>query len=59
MPGKEYHDLADLLLNNERAKNFYKDLPDEIQQNISHHGEQIRSMTALRHFAATSEITKQ
>ena len=27
MFGKEYRDLADMLLNNQRAKNFYKDLP--------------------------------
>ena len=56
MLGKEYHDLADLLLNNERAKHFY--LPDEIQQTISHNGSEIRTMTALRHFAKTAAKTE-
>lgn len=58
MLGKEYHDLADLLLNNDRAKHFYKALPDEIQQVISHNGSEIRTMTALRHFAKTAAKTE-
>ena len=35
MFAKEYRDLADMLLNNERAKNFYKDLPKDVQQTIT------------------------
>ena len=35
MFGKEYRDLADMLLNNQRAKNFYKDLPQDVQQIIT------------------------
>ena len=31
MFGREYRDLADLLLNNERAKHFYKSLPQDIR----------------------------
>lgn len=57
MLGREYRDLADLLLNNGRAQNFYKDLPDEIQQAISHNSDEIRSMRALRHFAKTVQKT--
>lgn len=59
MLGKEYHDLADLLLNNERAKHFYKALPDEIQHVISHNGSEIRTMAALRHFAKTAAKTEE
>lgn len=58
MLGKEYHDLADLLLNNDRAKHFYKGLPDDIKQVISHNGDSIRSMNALRHFAKTASKTE-
>lgn len=59
MFGKEYRDLADLLLNNDRAKHFYKDLPEELKQSISLHGEEIRTMSALRHFAKTIEKTEE
>lgn len=58
MFGKEYRDLADLLLNNERAKNYYKGLPQDVQQIITENGEQIRTMRALRHFAKTAEKTE-
>ncbi|WP_304509215.1 hypothetical protein [Anaerotignum sp.] len=51
MFAKEYRDLADLLLNNTRAQNYYKGLPDGIQQTISHSSSEIRSMKSLRHFA--------
>ncbi len=57
MLGKEYRDLADMLLNNERAKNFYKTLPHELQQIITDNGDEIRTMTALRHFARTAAKT--
>ena len=46
------------MLGNERAKHFYKALPDEIQQTISHNGSEIRTMTALRHFAKTAAKTE-
>ena len=54
MFGREYRDLADLLLNNERAKHFYKSLPQDIQQILTENGSEIRTMTALRHFAKTA-----
>lgn len=57
MFGREYRDLADLLLNNERAKNFYKDLPQDVKQIITDNGQEIRSMNALRHFAKTATKT--
>ncbi len=59
MFGREYRDLADMLLNNERAKNFYKDLPQDVKQIISENGDQIRTMTALRHFAKTARKTEE
>ena len=58
MFGKEYRDLADMLLNNQRAKNFYKDLPQDVQQIITENGNQIRTMSALRHFAKTAGKTE-
>ena len=58
MFGKEYRDLADMLLNNERAKHFYKDLPQDIQQIITENGSEIRTMSALRHFAKTAGKTE-
>lgn len=57
MFGREYRDLADMLLNNERAKNFYKDLPQDIKQIITDNGHEIRTMNALRHFAKTATKT--
>ncbi len=48
-----------MLLNNERAKNFYKDLPQDVKQIISENGDQIRTMTALRHFAKTARKTEE
>lgn len=51
MSGQKYADLADLLLNNERAKNFYKSLPDSVQISISNNGSKICSMEELRQFA--------
>ena len=54
MFGREYRDLADLLLNNERAKHFYKSLPQDI---LTETGSEIRTMTALRHFAQTAPKT--
>lgn len=57
MFGKEYRDLADLLLNNARAQNFYKGLPDEIQQTISHSSSEITTMKSLRHFAKAAQKT--
>lgn len=54
---REYRDLADMLLNNERAKNFYKDLPQDIKQIITDNGHEIRTMSALRHFAKTATKT--
>ena len=57
MFGREYRDLADMLLNNERAKNFYKDLPQDIKQIITDTGHEIRTMSALRHFAKTATKT--
>ena len=59
MFGREYRDLADMLLNNERAKNFYKDLPQDIKQRITENGNQIRTMSALRHFARTAGKTEE
>lgn len=59
MLGREYRDLADLLLNNERAKYFYKDLPQEVQQVITENGDEIRTMSALRHFAKTAGKTAE
>lgn len=59
MFGKEYRDLADLLLNNERAKHFYNGLPQPIQQIVSENGSEIRTMSALRHFAKTAAKTEQ
>lgn len=58
MFGKEYRDLADMLLNNGRAKNFYKNLPQDVQQVITENGDQIRTMRALRHFAKTAGKTE-
>ena len=58
MFGKEYRDLADMLLNNQRAKNFYKDLPQDVQQIITENGSQIRTMSALHHFAKTAKKTE-
>ena len=58
MFGREYRDLADMLLNNERAKNFYKELPQDIKQMITENGNQIRTMSALRHFAKTAGKTE-
>lgn len=55
MFGKEYRDLADLLLNNGRAQNYYKELPSSVQHSLSHHSEDIRSMRSLRHFAKAAE----
>lgn len=46
MFGREYRDLADLLLNNERAKHFYKSLPQDTQQILTENGSEIRTMTA-------------
>ncbi|MGN0135232.1 hypothetical protein [Anaerotignum sp.] len=57
MFGREYRDLADLLLNNERAKHFYKDLPQDVKQIITDNGNEIRTMSALRHFAKTAVKT--
>lgn len=59
MFGKEYRDLADMLLNNERAKNFYKGLPQDVKQVITDNGDQIRTMSALRHFAKTAAKTEE
>ena len=58
MFGKEYRDLADMLLNNERAKKFYKDLPQDVKQTITENGNEIRTMSALRHFAKTAVKTE-
>ena len=58
MFGKEYRDLADMLLNNERAKKFYRDLPQDVQQIITENGQEIRTMSALRHFAKTAGKTE-
>lgn len=57
MFGREYRDLADLLLNNERAKNFYKNLPQDVKQIVTDNGNEIRTMSALRHFAKTATKT--
>ena len=59
MFGKEYRDLADMLLNNERAKKFYRDLPQDVQQTITENGHEIRTMSALRHFAKTAGKTQE
>lgn len=59
MFGKEYRDLADMLLNNERAKNFYKGLPQDVKQVVTANGDQIRTMSALRHFAKTATKTEE
>ena len=59
MFGKEYRDLADMLLNNERAKNFYKGLPQDVKQIITENGNEIRTMSALRHFAKTAGKTEE
>lgn len=53
-----YQNLKDLLLNNERAKNFYKGLPDDVQQSISHHGDGIQTMARLREYAKKSDAGK-
>ena len=58
MFGKEYRDLADLLLNNERAKSFYNGLPQAVQQIVTENGSEIRTMSALRHFAKTAAKTE-
>lgn len=55
---KEYRDLADMLLNNERAKKFYTDLPQDVKQTITENGNEIRTMSALRHFAKTAVKTE-
>ena len=55
---KEYRDLADMLLNNERAKTFYTDLPPDVKQTITENGSEIRTMSALRHFAKTAVKTE-
>lgn len=59
MFGKEYRDLADMLLNNERAKNFYKGLPQDVKQVVTANGDQIRTISALRHFAKTATKTEE
>ena len=58
MFGKEYRDLADMLLNNQRAMNFSQDLPQDVQLIITENGSQIRTMSALRHFAKTATKTE-
>ena len=45
MFGREYRDLADLLLNNERAKHFYKSLPQDIQQILTQNCAENRRLT--------------
>lgn len=57
MFAKEYRDLADLLLNNGRAQHYYKGLPDNIQQTISHSSSEIRTMKSLRQFARAAQTT--
>lgn len=50
MAEQKYENLKDLLLNNERAKNFYKELPSTTQIALSVNSEQICSMADLRGF---------
>ncbi|MBR5122664.1 MAG: hypothetical protein IKU91_03830 [Anaerotignum sp.] len=59
MFGKENRDLADMMLNNERAKKFYRDLSKDVQQTITENGQEIRTMSALRHFAKTAGKTQE
>lgn len=54
-----YQDLSDLLLHNERAKQYYKGLSDTTQIALSHNSSKICSMEDLRHFVATVEANKQ
>ena len=58
MANQKYQDLADLLLHNERAKHFYKGLPDATQIALSNNGSSICSMKDLRHFVDTVEQNK-
>ena len=55
MAGQKYQDLADLLLHNERAKHFYKGLPDTTQIALSNNSSSICSMEDLRNFVSTVE----
>lgn len=59
MAGQKYQDLADLLLHNERAKHFYKVLPDTTQIALSNNSSSIRSMEDLRNFVSTVEQKKK
>lgn len=56
MAGQKYQDLADLLLHNERAKHFYKGLPDTTQIALSNNSS---SMEDLRNFVSTVEQKKK
>ena len=58
MAGQKYQDLADLLLHNERAKHFYKRLPDTTQIALSNNSS-ICSMEDLRNFVSTVEQKKK
>ena len=50
MAEQTYKNLKDLLLNNERAKHFYKELPSTTQMALSVNSEQICSIADLRGF---------
>ncbi len=54
----KYQDLSDLLLHNDRAKHFYKGLPDTTQIALSKNGSKICSMEDLRHFVSVVEQNK-
>lgn len=53
-----YQDLSDLLLHNERAKQYYKGLSDTTQIALSNNGSKICSMEDLRHFVSVVEQNK-
>ena len=59
MAGQKYQALADLLLHNERAKHFYKGLPDTTQIALSNNSSSICSMEDLRNFVSTVEQKKK
>ncbi len=58
MADQKYENLKDLLLNNERAKHFYNELPNTTQVALSVNSDEICSMEALRGFVHDVEKNK-
>lgn len=50
---RNYENLTELLLHNERAKHYYQGLPTPTQLALTHNKETICSMNDLRNFVDT------